>query len=438
MKIVGLITEYNPFHNGHAYHIEEAKRITGADYVIVVMSGNFVQRGDPAVIDKYYRTQMALENNADLVFELPVCYATGSAEFFAHGAVALLHNLGVIDYLCFGSECGDIHLLQHTAKLLNEMPASFKDKIYDYLREGLTYPAARQKAFLYYQTELIQPDTLSNLDSMTRCQDAAAISNLLNEPNNILGIEYMKAIDHLSSNMVPITIKRQLAHYHDTGLGKETSDQEAISSASAIRKAIDSSNDESGLTNAKNSLPKAVYQILMENYNINFPISVEDFSILIKYKLLSESSNSLTSYSDITNDLADRMKNIRQYNLSISQLAIDLKTKNLTLTRIQRSLIHLLLNIRSTSLQDYMDNGYVFYARLLGMKKESSHLLQKIEESKRIPIIKKLSKAKEQLNPLGLQMLSEDIFAAELYHQAVYEKYHTAVPNEYRHGIVIV
>lgn len=429
MKTVGLITEYNPFHNGHAYHIKQAKSITGADYVIAVMSGDFVQRGAPAVIDKYQRAQMALNNGVDLVFELPVCYSTGSAEYFAHGAVALLNQLGIVDYLCFGSESGDIDQLQMATQFLNNAPASMDEQLLAYIKSGMTYPAARQKAFLEY------------LDSVNTSQDAVQLSKLITEPNNILGIEYMKALKRLSSPMIPVTINRISAHYHNTEISVPASNEDGeavISSASAIRKVLHSMEDLTNISYVKNSLPDDVYELLTNHYHKTFPITMEDFAALIRYRLLAEERDDLTQYADITGDLADRMKNNRNYNLSISELSMQLKTKNLTLTRINRSLIHLLLNIRRDSLNSYCDNGYIFYARLLGMKKGSSHLLKKIEAVSRIPIISKLSKANEQLDRLGMQMLSEDTFAANLYNQVIYEKYHTSMANEYQCGIRIV
>lgn len=433
MKIVGLITEYNPFHNGHAYHIDQAKHITGADYVIAVMSGDFVQRGAPAVIDKYQRAQMALTHGVDLVFELPVCYSTGSAEYFAHGAATLLNQLGIIDYLCFGSENGDIDRLQNAAQILSAAPASMDEQLLSYIKSGMTYPAARQKAFLEHLASLDHP---KGTDTKTDI-----LAPLITQPNNILGIEYLKALNRLSSPIIPVTIKRQSAHYHDSELSSHASINESeavISSASAIRKVFHSMEDVPGMSSVKSSLPFDVYEQLSDQYKKTFPITAEDFAAQIRYRLLAESQHSLTQYADITGDLADRMKNRKDYNISISELSMSLKTKNLTMTRINRSLIHLLLNIRSASLKSYCENGYTFYARLLGMKKESSHLLKEIEASSRIPVISKLSKANKQLDNLGMQMLSEDIFAANLYNQVEYEKYHTSLPNEYQRGIIIL
>jgi predicted nucleotidyltransferase len=438
MKTVGLITEYNPFHNGHKFHIEEAKRITGADYAIAVMSGNFVQRGTPAVIDKYSRAEMALRNGVDLVLELPVCYATASAEFFAHGAVSILDKLGIVDDLCFGSEAGDITLLQNAADFLLDTPETFDDRLQSFLKDGYTYPAARLKA-------------LRHTLEASGTEDGQALAAVLTEPNNILGIEYLKAITRLSSSIVPVTIQRKAAHYHDPILAnknadtmsyseQELIDSAVISSATAIRKAIKSKAvvTDDYFEEIKLSVPDNVFELLNNRYLTTYPITEEDFAQAIKYKLLSESSLSLSEYMDITTDLADRMKNITDLNCSIYELTGKIKTKNMTLTRINRALIHLLLNIKKEALLQYNEHGYASYARVLGIKKESSHLLRKIEQNGSIPIITKVSKADSQLDALALRMLSEDLFAAHLYNQAVYEKYRTMIVNEYKHGICIV
>jgi predicted nucleotidyltransferase len=444
MKVAGIITEYNPFHNGHKFHIEEARRVTGADYIIAVMSGNFVQRGTPAIIDKYSRTMMALNNGVDIVLELPVCYATGSAEYFAMGAVALLSKLGVVDSLCFGSECGDITLMEETAGLLLKAPKVFDETLLSYVKEGYTYPAARTKA-------------AEQIYHMAGDQDAfAKVSELLSEPNNILGLEYVKALNKLSSSIKPVTIQRQSAHYHDNRLGDQkpeatplsqylqvneeyddTTDS-VISSATAIRGTLQATENIFGIAPVRSSVPEDVYEKLTAEYCKSYPITEEDFSQIIKYKLLMENSQSLTEYVDITADLADRMSNIRDTYLSISELSKQLKTRNVTLTRINRALMHLLLNIRDTSLREYTRNGYVFYARVLGTRRNATHLLRRITALGNIPVVTKITKANNQLEPLGKQMLSEDIFATHLYNQTVYEKYNTPLLNEYKRGIIIL
>ncbi len=437
--------EYNPFHNGHKYHIEEARRVTGADYVIAVMSGNFVQRGTPAIIDKYSRTRMALNNGADIVLELPVCYAAGSAEFFAMGAVSLLNKLGIVDYLCFGSECGDIALLEETAEFLLSSPGLYEEKLFSYMKEGLTYPAARAKAVGHMYPSA--GDKLSD----------RSIEAILSEPNNILGLEYMKALHRLSSQVAPVTILRQSAHYHDTELSdritspctlhqpfpekastKDRTDHPVISSATAIRSALRTEDNVFGLSEVRSSVPEDVYELLSRSYHHSFPITEEDFAPILMYKLLSEDNKSLAEYVDISSDLADRMANIRNTFVSIAELTRQIKTRNVTHTRINRALIHLLLNIRKDTFDGFLLNGYTFYARVLGLRRASSHLLRRITDHGQIPVITKVTKADNQLGPLGRQMLSQDIFAAHIYNQAVYGKYNTTLLNEYKNGIIIL
>ena len=444
VKVAGIIVEYNPFHNGHQYHIEEARRLTGADYVIAVMSGNFVQRGTPAIIDKYSRTRMALNNGVDIVIELPVCYATGSAEYFAMGAVSILNKLGIVDYLCFGSECGDIGLLEETAGLLLEAPEVYEEKLFSYVKEGLTYPAARSKAVEHIFHLSGDPIAFQK------------ISAVLSEPNNILGLEYIKALNKLSSSITPITITRHSAHYHETTLGdkkpetgpsyqffpiqlsnEEIIDGKVFSSATAIRNTLLSTNNVFGLSEVRGSVPEDVYEILTEGYYKSYPITEEDFSPMLIYKLLSERSFSLTSYVDISSDLADRIMKIQNMHISMAELTKQIKTRNITHTRVNRALAHFLLNIKTDVFREYLQNGWSFYARVLGIKKSSSHLLRRITDIGHIPVITKVTRADSQLEPLGRKMLSEDIFATHIYNQAVYGKYNTSLPNEYKHGIIL-
>lgn len=435
MKVVGLITEYNPFHNGHKYHIEKSREITGADYVIAVMSGNYVQRGAPAIADKYARCMMALNNGADLVFELPVCYATGSAQYFALGAVALLNRLGIVDYLCFGSECGDIETLEKAAGLFLNSPESYQNLLYSFIKEGYSYPSARAKA----AGQAFFQDTNGKNGSMLKA---------LSEPNNILGIEYIRALMQINSSIKPVTIKRHMAGYHDVSINTDAPDmadgrqKTAISSATAIRAVLESMNAPDSLTVIKSSVPEWVYDFLSNNYLSTYPVTMDDFSGIIKYKLLSESRDELVQYLDLSPDMAERIKNT-EISGSIpestaTQLARKIKSKNITLTRINRALIHVLLNIKSEEFRDYMENGIVYYARILGMKKDASALIRKIKIHGSIPVITKVADASRQLDSIGMKMLNQDILSAHIYNQIVYEKFGTVIPNEYKHGICIL
>jgi predicted nucleotidyltransferase len=424
MKVVGLITEYNPFHNGHKYHMEEAKRITGADHVVVAMSGNFVQRGTPAIMNKYSRTKMALSCGADVVFELPVCYSTGSAEYFSLGAVSLLNQLGIIDEICFGSECGNVHELTSIARILAEEPLEYKTLLGTFLKKGHTFPLART-----YALKALLPDI----------EEA-----VLSSPNNILGIEYIKALIQLNSSIKPVTIARKHAGYHEEELNilsqNSTSSAaerkaDAISSATAIRKSI---LDKTSVTALEPHIPGEVLSILKEEYGKTFPIYEDDYTLLLQYKLMTETKESLSGYLDISKDLANRIKNTNISLLPYSQLAQEIKTKQLTLTRVNRAFIHILLNITIANMEEYKREGYTQYARILGLKKTSSHLLRQIQDKAQIPIITKVGDASRSLNQTGLKMLHEDIFAANLYSQIIYHKYNILINDEYTHGIILI
>lgn len=413
LKTVGLITEYNPFHNGHKYHIEEAKRVTGADFVVVVMSGNFVQRGTPALIEKYQRTTMALSCGADLVFELPVCYATSSAEFFALGAVTLLHQLGFVDYLCFGSESGKIETITKAATLLSSRDEELYPRIQEELKLGNSYPKARANA----------------LSALMKDE-----SNFLNEPNNILGIEYVKALQRLQSPIKPVTIKRKSSHYHDD----ELSSQIGLNSASAIRKYHGEHTKTTELEALKDSIPDKVYQILMEQYQKSYPVLDDDISPLLNYQLLYETKESLEDYLDSNSDLADRILNVFTGYQKTSDLALSLKAKNYTYTRISRVLLHVLLHLKKYEFKDILQAGKVPYARLLGLRTEASPLLRMVPQDENFKVITKVSSAIPYLSDEGKQMLQADILATHLYYQIVQKKFGTVLCDEYRHGIVIV
>ncbi len=412
MKVVGLITEYNPFHNGHLYHIQEAKRITGAEVAIVVMSGNFVQRGTPAFIDKYSRTQMALSCGADIVLELPVCYATGSAEFFALGAVSILDKLGIVDFLCFGSECGDITSITSIAKILMNEPKEYKEILTSLIKKGKTYPAARMEAIKLYAPYI---------------EDS-----LLTSPNNILGIEYSKALLKLNSSIQAITMKRKDAAYHEVELTESKSF--AISSATAIRKSL---RGKQYLSDIKPHVPESVYSILQSEFGKKYPIYEEDYTLLLNYKLMQESAMSLTAYTDVTSDMANRISRIDSSGLSFLQLAAVIKTRQWTLTRVNRVLIHILLNLYKENFEQFNQSGYTQYARILGIKKASSHFIRQIIKNERIPVITKLADADTVLSACGKKMLKEDIFASHLYNHITFNKFGYLAKDEFTHGIIL-
>jgi len=413
MKVVGLITEYNPFHNGHKFHMEEAKRVTNADHVIVVMSGNFVQRGTPAIINKYSRAKMALICGADLVFELPVCFSTGSAEYFALGAVSLLNQLGIVDEICFGSEYSDIHELISIARILSEESLEYKSFLCNFMKKGITFPLARTQALKMLIPEMKE--------------------EMLSSPNSILGIEYLKALIKLKSKIKPISITRKNAGYHDETLADSVFN--AISSATAIRKSITTTNS---LDTIKHHVPSEVFNILEKEYNRTFPITENDYTLLLQYKLMEESKESLVRYLDINQDIANRIKNTNISSFHFSELAQEIKSKQWTLTRVNRALLHVLLRITSANMELYKKEGYTQYARILGVRKDSTFLLRQMKEVSQIPLINKVGNAKKDLSQTALTMLEEDLFASHLYNQVVFHKYNSVLEDEYTHGVVMV
>ncbi|HJA80976.1 MAG TPA: nucleotidyltransferase [Candidatus Mediterraneibacter intestinipullorum] len=427
MKIVGLITEYNPFHNGHLHHIKEARRVTGADAVVVVMSGDYVQRGVPAIMPKRLRTEMALSCGASAVFELPVCYAAGSAEYFAMGAVSLLDSMGVVDSICFGSECNDLEALSHVADILSREPEDYRSLLKTNLKKGASFPSARHDALLEYT-------------------HVPAYAALLDDPNNILGIEYLKALKRLNSRMTPFTIRREGSHYHDQNLSSDS-----FSSASAIRSLLAYSGstlrtERSGgtfentafssiLGDLENQVPSCCLELLKDYLRVQYPVYQNDFSIILKYKLLNKHPGSLVRYLDVSEDLANRICAQLDNFFNYKQFAELLKTRETTQTRINRALLHIMLGLKKDDMTEYMDSGYHFYARLLGYRKDRAKLISLIARESPLPLLAKLSDS-EELPYAGQKMLRNDILASNLYMSVVTDKFRTAFQNEYKQGIV--
>ena len=405
MKTVGLITEYNPFHNGHAYHIEKAKILTGADRVIVIMSGDFVQRGAPAIMPKHLRAESALLSGASLIMELPVCFATGSAEYFAQGSISLLNQLGCIDSICFGSECGDLHLLKEIAQILADEPIEYQAALKQALKEGASFPAARQEALNIYSDKY---------------------SEILASPNNILGIEYLKALAKIHSKMEPFTIKRIGAGYHDMDIDGQFSSATAIRSDIYQLADVNSSSESIPLTHIQTQVPSSCHELMKENYQTRYPVKSNDFSLLLKAKLLSETADSLSHYLDMSPELANRILRLRNDYLSFEQFCDLLKTKELTRSRISRSLIHVLLGITNDWLTAM--KAPAPYARILGFRKDHADLLGILKQTSDIPLI--TSPARAVLADTARQMLELDIYASDLYESVITDLYGTPFHNE--------
>ena len=405
MKIVGLITEYNPFHAGHLYHMQRARELTGADYCVVLMSGSFVQRGEPAIFDKYRRTKAALLAGADLVLEMPVAFSTPSAHAFAAYGVALLSAIGV-DAGVFGSECGQIEFLKQAASALNHESAEFQERLRKGLKAGLTYPQARAKA-------LEMEDTWASV---------------LTSPNNILGIEYLRAAEDLHSPMEFYTISRKGSGYHEDTLADAN-----FPSASAIRGIIRNSlsKDKDLLDILASHLPAVTHPA----YTGAVPVFVDDFSELLNAAVLQMQAT--FSIADLSPELAARLAKPPYFPLSFEERIQALKTRQLTYTRVSRALLHLVLGMREEDISRWKDEGYALYARILGFRRQSSPLLSCLHKKSSIPLITKMADAAQNLSPSALALLEQEVYASHLY-QTVRMKRSGVFQNEYTEGLVFV
>lgn len=405
MKIVGLITEYNPFHAGHLYHMQQARELTGADYCVVLMSGSFVQRGEPAIFDKYLRTKTALLAGADLVLEIPAAFSTASAHEFAAYGVALLSAIGV-DAVVFGSECGQIEILKQAAYALNHESAEFQERLRKGLKAGLTYPQARAKA-------LEMEDTWASV---------------LSSPNNILGIEYLRAAEDLHSPMEFYTISRKGSGYHEDTLADAN-----FPSASAIRGIIRNSlsKDKDLLDILASHLPAVTHPA----YTGAVPVFVDDFSELLNATVLQMQAT--FSIADLSPELAARLAKPPYCPLSFEERIQALKTRQLTYTRVSRALLHLVLGMREEDISRWKDEGYALYARILGFRRQSSPLLSCLHKKSSIPLITKMADAAQNLSPSALALLEQEVYASHLY-QTVRMKRSGVFQNEYTEGLVFV
>ena len=410
MHVTGLITEYNPFHNGHLFHLKKARETAGADYTAVVMSGSFVQRGAPAVFDKYSRTRAALLSGADLVFEMPAPFSTASAREFASYAVALFTALGAVDSICFGSECGDLEPILRAARLLNEESEPFKKRLQDFLKEGKTFPEARSAAL---------------------AEEGAEEAKLLSSPNNILGVEYCQAVLRQRSPLSCFTIKREGNGYHDPSLNG------ALGSALAVRQALQSGTDVQAL---RFLLPDPSFDSVCRS----IPVFLDDFSGLLNYRLLTEQEPE--RYAEIRPELAARIKKLAPGFASFDQRIKELKSRQLTYTGVSRGLIHLILGIEQRQMDLFKEAGFAPYARILGFRKSAAPLLRRIKENSSIPVISKLAGAEKRLDPAGAAMLACEIQSSHLYQNVRCEKAasgafpgRTAVfQNEYTQPVLIL
>ncbi len=378
MNVVGIIAEYNPFHEGHAYQIQKAKEQCGAEFAVVVMNGDFVQRGEPAIFDKYTRTKEALLGGADLIFELPVRFGLSSAGNFAMGGVLALNALPFVTHLCFGTETGDLTPLLQAATFLCDEPDSYRTRVKHFVKQGILYPKAR---------------------SLALAAESGLPTETWDSPNNILGLEYCVALQKLHSKIKPFTIRREGQGYHDN----DTPALSDFPSATFLRKKIRKAGEKENL-------------------------SLSDFSSLIGYSLLT--TKDLCRIKDITPDLSDRIRNELPKYREINEFVKTIKNPSLTTGRIKRSFFQCLFDIEK-------EEPVMPYLRVLGMKKEASSLLSQ-KENASCQILTKLAFDVPKMGDTAKKLFAKDLLASDLYRQVFCHKYNQTLPNEYQHSPIVL
>lgn len=380
MKATGVIVEYNPFHNGHLYHLEQSKKKSNSDCVVAVMSGFFLQRGEPALVSKWARTKMALQAGVDLVIELPYAFSTQKAELFANGSISILEGLGVSE-VCFGSESGDLDSFKRTVIVMNDNKEEFNRYLHSFVQEGNSYPKSASKAF----------QALSLTDDVVD----------LSQPNNILGFHYVKAIQDQQAKILPKTILRTGSNYHDEYFQSPT-----IASATSIRKAL--FNGKS-LNEVQSFLPDIALSCLNE-YKSDYGQfhQWEDYFHLLKYKVLTTSPEELRAIYEVEEGLEHRFISMIKESHSFNEFMERIKTKRYTWTRLQRVCTHILTNTNKETMKSLTKENKASYIRLLGMSQAGRSYLQQNKKKFTLPLISKLGQYSDK-------MLELDIKASQVY-----------------------
>ena len=415
MKVCACICELNPFHNGHEYFFRTMRQRSGADYIIAVMSGDFVQRGLPSICDKYARTSQALMGGADLVVELPVMYATASADYFALGAVSAITAMGCVDTLCFGSECGDLDMLTSLAGLHEETNPGLH-----ILSQG--NDSANSKN--YKITKLLK-------EGVSYAKAYAMVTGNEIAPNDMLAIRYIKSLALLGSDIEKICIKRQGGGYNDLS--------DNAYSAAAVRKNI------FGGASYAHMIPKYVYRNLESIAGKSFPVSVTDLSIQL-YTVISRliaaqeefGDRNLTDYMDVSANIEGRIKacigKFKDYESFVGAV----HSKEYTKSRIYRALLHILLDIRKDDYPADLNDCAVSYIRILGFRNSARQFLSLLKESCMIPVISKVGDTASILDDDALYLFNKDIKAANLYDRVCTFKFGKEPVHDFSRELVII
>ncbi len=386
-KVLGIIAEYNPFHNGHLYHLESSKKLTNCEYTIAIITGNFTQRGSTSIIDKWEKTKAALSNGIDLVIELPLLYSISSAENFADGAIKILNSLNIVDYLSFGTETKDINILDDIANVLYNEPKQYKSLLLDELKKGLSFPKARENALLNY------------------LNDFNKYSNVLSNPNNILGIEYLKALKKYKSTINPICIPRFETSYNSINFSNN------FASATAIRNLIKNNR----FNEIKDLIPNSTYSILLENFNKGHIIpDLNVFEKEIMYVLRKMKIEEIYDLPDVSEGLEFTIKNAVNSCNTICESTDLIKSKRYTLSRINRIFLYALLDINKKDMN--LSKNTLPYIRVLGFNEQGKSLLSKVSKNNpSLNIVTSVKKFIDTTNENLKNIIEKDIFASNVY-----------------------
>lgn len=395
MKVTGIIAEYDPFHNGHSYHIKKAREMTGADAIVVVMSGHFTQRGMPAFFSRDARVRMAVDGGADLVIELPYIYACNSSHEFARGAAGILNGIGCVDALVFGAETDDMDTLGKAARAAAGTDDRSSAYIKEEMKNGVSYPEALTRS----------------VEKIYGAQTAA----VLREPNNLLGIEYMKALRELGSGIKPFIVgRRSAAHGESLEVLHERKQEQRIASGTAVRKAVYAG----GARAAEMLVPDTSFSII-SGYERSSGFSFTEYRDkikknmfeLLKYKIITSDESELAEVYDVAEGLENRLKSCISGAEDIDGLIDSVKSKRYTRARISRTLMHLLINLRTTDFEMLRET---YCARVLGFSPTGGKLLRLMSESSAIPVFSNLSRL-DKRSPEAARVLKYDMRASDVY-----------------------
>lgn len=408
-RVLGIIAEYNPFHNGHLYHLQKSIEETESDYVIAIISGNFVQRGNISVINKWKKAEMALKCGVNLVIELPTLYSISSAENFASGTIKILDSMKIVKSISFGTETGDMAALNNVANLLVQEPKEYEVLLQEELKKGVSYPKARENAVLKIMN------------------DNTRYGNILSSPNNILAIEYLKSIKKLKSTIKPFLVKREKVYYNDDAVVDD------FASATAIRRLLARNQTE----DLSRVLPRSSYEILMEELQKeNVVFDLVNYEKEIIYNLRNMTLKQIQNIPDVSEGLENTIKNAANSCNNLPELINMIKSKRYTTTRIQRILLCSLLGITKKKMQ--IAKKIRPYVRVLGMDEKGKQLLSKMSKANpKLDIVTSVKKFTENNhNKFIKEMLDVDIKATDIYTLA-YGK-NSFAGLDYTNKIVIV